>query len=148
MVKRSLAVLALVLVMVLTACGGKGTTGGVPADAALKITGSVNSEVGWSEKDVRAMTTAQADFTNKDGVTTTYTGVPLNALLDKAGVKSDATATVFVADDGFTSEVDLAEVKACADCIVGFRDEGGFLMVMPGFSNKAQVKGVVEIQVK
>ncbi len=146
--KKSLVVLALVLVMVLAACGGKSTTGGIPADAALKITGNVNSEIGWSEKDVRAMTTAQADFTNKDGETKTYTGVPLNDLLNKAGVKSGATALVFVADDGFTSEVDLAEVKACADCIVGFRDEGGFVMVMPGFSNKAQVKGVIEIQVK
>ena len=148
MVKRNLAVLALVLVMILAACGGGGATGGIPEDAALKITGSVDSEVGWSEKDVRAMDTAQADFTDKDGETNTYTGVLLNDLLDKAGVKSDATALVFVADDGFTSEVDLAEVKACTDCIVSFRDEGGFLMVMPGFSNKAQVKGVVEIQVK
>ncbi|HSQ39755.1 MAG TPA: molybdopterin-dependent oxidoreductase [Anaerolineales bacterium] len=146
--KKSFIVLALVLVMVLAACGGKTATGGVPADAALKITGNVNGEIGWSEKDVRAMKTAQADFTDKDGVTNTYTGVPLNDLLDKAGVKSDATALVLVADDSFTSEVDLAEVKACADCIVGFRDEGGFLMVMPGFSNKAQVKGVIEIQVK
>ena len=68
--------------------------------------------------------------------------------LNKAGVKSDATTITFVADDGFTSDVDLAEVKACADCIVSFRDEGGFTMVMPGFSNKAQVKGVIEIQVK
>lgn len=146
--KKSLVVVALVLVMVLTACGGGGTTGGIPADAALKITGNVNSEIGWSEADVRAMDTAQTDFTNKDGETTTYTGVPLNDLLDKAGVKSDATAIVFVADDGFTSEVDLAEVKACANCIVGFDDGGGFRMVMPDFSNKAQVKGVIEIQVK
>lgn len=146
--KKSLAVVVLVLVMVLAACGGQGTTGGVPEDAALKVTGNVDSEVGWSEKDVRAMNTAQAEFTNKDGETNTYTGVPLNDLLDKAGAKSDATTIVFVADDGFTSEVDLAEVKACADCIVSFRDEGGFTMVMPGFSNKAQVKGVIEIQVK
>ncbi len=134
--------------MILAACGGKSTAGGVPADAALKITGNVNGEVGWSEKDVRALKTAQADFTNKDGVTNTYTGVPLNDLLDQAGVKSGATAIVFVADDGYTAEVTLDEVKACTNCIVGFRDEGGFVMVMPGFSNKAQVKGVIEIQVK
>ncbi|MGC9395144.1 MAG: molybdopterin-dependent oxidoreductase [Anaerolineae bacterium] len=148
MVKQSIAVLALVLVVVLAACGGSGTTGGVPADAALKITGNVNSEIGWSEEDVRAMDTAQADFINKDGETNTYTGVPLNDLLDNAGVKSDATALVFVADDGYTAEVTLDEVEACANCIVGFRDEGGFLMVMPDFSNKVQVKGVIEIQVK
>jgi len=146
--KKSFVAIVLALVMVLAACGGRGTTGGIPADAALKITGNVNSEIGWSEKDIRGMKTAQADFTNKDGETKTYTGVPLNDLLDKAGVKSDATALTFVADDGFTSEVDLAEVKACTNCIVGFRDEGGFTMVMPGFSNKAQVKGVIEIQVK
>jgi len=146
--KKHFVVVALVLMMVLAACAGQTATGGVPANAALKITGNVNSEIGWSEQDVRAMNTAQADFTDKDGVTNTYTGVLLNDLLGKAGVKSNATALVFVADDGFTSEVDLAEVKACADCIVGFRDEGGFVMVMPGFSNKAQVKGVIEIQVK
>ena len=146
--KKHFVVVALVLMMVLAACAGQTATGGVPANAALKITGNVNSEIGWSEQDVRAMNTAQADFTDKDGVTNTYTGLLLNDLLGKAGVKSNATALVFVADDGFTSEVDLAEVKACADCIVGFRDEGGFVMVMPGFSNKAQVKGVIEIQVK
>ena len=147
MKKRFVAV-ALLLVMMLAACAGETATGGVPADAALKVTGNVNGEVGWSESDVRAMNTAQAEYTNKDGVTATYTGVPLKDLLDKAGVKSGATALVFVADDGFTSEVDLAEVKACTDCIVSFRDEGGFLMVMPEFSSKAQVKGVIEIQVK
>lgn len=146
--KKRFVVVALVLVMMLAACGGKAATGGVPADAALKITGNVNGEVGWSEKDLRAMKTAQAEFTNKEGVTNTYTGVPLNDLLGKAGVKSDATALVFVADDGYTAEVTLDEVKACTNCIVSFRDEGGFLMVMPGFSNKAQVKGVIEIQVK
>ena len=148
--KRNFVVaLALVLVIVLAACGRQPSQGGgVPADAALKITGNVNNEVGWSENDLRAMTTAQADYTNKDGVTTTHTGVSLNDLLDKAGVKSEVTALVFVADDGFESEVELAEVKACADCIVGFRDEGGFTMVMPGFSSRAQVKGVIEIQVK
>ena len=148
MKKSLVAVLVVMLVAVLAACGGTGTTGGIPEDAALKITGNVNSEVGWSEKDVRAMDTAQTDFTNKDGETNTYTGVPLNDLLDKARVKSEATVVVFVADDGYSAEVTLDEVTACADCIVGFNDGGGFRMVMPDFSNKAQVKGVVEIQVK
>ena len=42
----------------------------------------------------------------------------------------------------------MDEVKGCADCIIAFRDEGGLLVVMPNFSSKLQVKGVVEIQVK
>ena len=53
-----------------------------------------------------------------------------------------------MADDGYTAEVPLADVLACADCIVSFRSKGGFSTVLPGFSGKAQVKGVVEIQVK
>lgn len=144
--KKSFAVLALVLVMALAACGSK--TGGIPADAALKITGNVKSEVGWTEDQVRAMDTMEAEAANKDGEISTYTGVSINTLLDKAGVNADATAVVYVADDGYTAEVTLDEVKGCADCIVSFREQGGFSIVMPGFSNKAQVKGVVEIQVK
>jgi hypothetical protein len=147
MVKRSMAVLALVLVaMVLTACGG--TSGGVPENAALKITGNVKNEVGWTEDQVRAMDTMDVESTNKDGETATYTGVSINTLLDKAGVNSDATGIVFVADDDYAAEATLAEVQGCADCIVSFRNQGGFSIVMPGFSNKLQVKGVVEIQVK
>ncbi len=55
---------------------------------------------------------------------------------------------MFVADDGFTGEVTLVEVQDCADCIVSFRNQGGFSIVMPGFPGNVQVKGVVEIQVK
>jgi len=146
--KKSLAVLVLVLVMVLAACGGKDAAGGIPADAALKITGNVKNEIGWTEDQVRAMDTMEAQAANKDGEISTYTGVSINTLLDKAGVNTGATAVVYVADDGYTAEVTLDEVKGCTDCIVSFREQGGFSIVMPGFSNKAQVKGVVEIQVK
>ena len=136
-----------VLAFLLTACGG-GAKGGTSADVALKITGSVDNEIGWTEEQVRAMDTIEAESTNKDGETSTYTGVPINDLLAKAGVKDAATTVVFVADDDYTAEATLAEVQSCADCIVSFRNQGGFSIVMPGFSGKLQVKGVVEIQVK
>ena len=120
----------------------------VAADAALKITGLVENETDWSEAEVKAMETMTAESTNKDGETKTYTGVSLNALLALAGVSADATTVVLVANDGFTAETTLAELQACADCIVSFRDQGGFSSVLPGFSSKLQVKGLVEIQVK
>jgi hypothetical protein len=44
--------------------------------------------------------------------------------------------------------VTLAEIQACTDCIVSFRNNGGFSTVLPGFPNNVQVKGVVEIQVR
>jgi hypothetical protein len=55
---------------------------------------------------------------------------------------------VFVADDGYTAEAPLADIETCADCIVSFRNQGGFSIVAPGLPGNVQVKGVVEIQVK
>jgi tungstate transport system substrate-binding protein len=125
------------------------TRAGTPStDIALRITGKVDNEMAWTEDEVRAMDTMEAESTNKQGQTETYTGVPINALLDLAGVQSDAATIVYAADDGLTSDVPLADVQACADCIVSFRNQGGFSIVMPGFSGKLQVKGVVEIQVQ
>ena len=99
------------------------------AEAALKITGLVANEMAWTEAEVKAMEAITVQSTNKDGEVKDYTGVSLNALLALAGVASDATGLVFVADDGFTGEVTLAEVQACTDCIVSFRDQGGFSIV-------------------
>ena len=121
---------------------------GVPDNAAFKITGNVKTEVGWTEDKIRSMDTIEAESTNKDGETSTYTGVRISDLLSKADPKEGATTVVFVADDGYTAEVPLAEIQACADCIVSFRNQGGFSIVAPGFPGNAQVKGVVEIQVK
>jgi hypothetical protein len=128
--------------------GAAPAAGGIPEDAALKITGNVETEIGWTEEQVRAMKTTDAQSTNSQGQAETYTGVLINDLLALAGPKNDATTLVFVADGGSTAEVPLAEVQACTDCIVSFRSKGGFSTVLPGFSKQAQVKGVVEIQVK
>ena len=144
-----LVLVVLVLTGVLAGCGaGESNGGAASGEVALKLTGMVDKEAGWTEDEVRAMDTIEAEYTNKDGETQTYTGVPVNALLDLAGLKGDATAIAFVADDGYTAEATVDEVKGCDDCIVSFRDEGGFSLVMPGFSGKLQVKGVIEIQVK
>ena len=155
MSKKGLAVLGIVLLLagLLVGCGAtpEPTVPPEPADSgeiALKINGKVSHKVGWSEEEVRAMETMEAESTNKDGETKTYTGVSLNGLLEVAGPAADATAVVFVADDGYTGEVTLAEVQDCADCIVSFRNQGGFSIVMPGFPGNVQVKGVIEIQVK
>jgi DMSO/TMAO reductase YedYZ molybdopterin-dependent catalytic subunit len=122
--------------------------GGIPEDAALKITGLVESEIGWTEDKIRSMDTMDAESTNSKGETETYTGVSMNDLLGKAGPKGEATTLVLIADDGYTAEVALAEVQACENCIFSFRNQGGFRTVLPGFPGNAQVKGVVEVQVK
>ncbi len=116
--------------------------------AALKITGKVKTEQAWSEEQIKAMTTTQAEATNKKGEKQTYTGVLITDLLKLAEPLPEATTIVFVADDGFTGEVTLAELLACPTCIVSFREQGGFSTVLPGFPGNVQVKGVIEIQVK
>jgi tungstate transport system substrate-binding protein len=144
----SLQVKALVEIQVKGASGAEQPAGGIPENAALKITGKVANEIGWTEDQVRAMETMDVESTNKQGEASTYTGVLINKLLEMAGPTADATTVVYVADDGYTAEAALADVQACSNCIVSFRNQGGFSIVMPDFAGSLQVKGVVEIQVK
>jgi len=77
------------------------------------------------------METIEAESTNKQGETSTYTGVPIVALLELAGLQGDAATLTFVADDGYTADAELSEVQACPDCIVSFRNQGRFSTVLP-----------------
>jgi hypothetical protein len=120
----------------------------VAGPIALKVTGNVAKEQGWSEAEVKTMKTLDVQFTNKKGKTETYTGVLITDLLAAAQPNGTAVTVIFVADDGFTAEVGLKELNACVDCIVSFRDQGGFSTVLPNFPGNLQVKGVVEIKVK
>ena len=154
MFKKVLTIVFLfVLALSVWGCGSQVTEAPaveeVPAgDVVLKITGMVDNEMAWSEDQVKAMETMDAERENKSGEMETYTGVSLNALLDKAGVQDGASAIVMVADDGYEAEVALDELRACGDCIASFRTNGGFSSVLPGFPGNVQVKGLVEIKVK
>jgi hypothetical protein len=146
---RILLGLSIVVLGALIGCGGAPTGDGAPSgEIALEITGNVKNEMAWTEEEVRAMDTIEAERENKEGELSTYTGVPIKALLEEAGVPDDATTVTFVAEDEYTADADLTEVMACDDCIVSFRNRGGFSIVMPGYSGKLQVKGVVEIQIE
>jgi len=122
--------------------------GGIPANAALKVTGNVETEVGWTDEKIRSMDTISADYTDKSGETKTYTRCGHQRLPGQSRPQGRRYDRGFGADDGYTAELTLAEVQSCADCIVAFGDDPGFRSVMPGLSGKAQVKGLIEIQVK
>lgn len=77
----------MVLLGALVGCSKEESPAAAPAaDAALKITGKVDQELSWTEEEVRAMGTIEAESTNTAGETATYSGVPVNTLLDEAGV--------------------------------------------------------------
>ena len=169
--KKTLIITLLLLSLVLSACASATTLEPAPvveepataeeapiveeapaaeetAGVALKVTGSVASEQAWTEDEVKAMNTIDVESTNSKSESDTYTGVLLTDLLAAAQPNADATMLVFVADDGSTADVSIEEINACADCIASFRSKGGFSAILPGFDKKAQLKGIVEIQVK
>ena len=114
----------------------------------LQVSGTVEQETGFTEKDLNGLGLTDVDFTEKSGDVSTYTGALVTDVLDEVGVASDASSVVFIGDDGYEAEATLEEVQACADCIVAILEEGGLKMVMPGFSSKLQVKGVIEFRIK
>jgi len=118
----------------------------VSDEATLLFSGSFAEDVTYTESELRAMETMDVEDVDNDGEATTRTGVSLNTLLDEAGVSDEAVTLVFITNDGSETEVDLAEVRACAECIIAFRNNGGFRMTLPGFPNSAQVRGVIEIR--
>jgi hypothetical protein len=116
-------------------------------DAALAITGMVEQAQAFSLEALQAMEVVEVTAEHPKKGDQTYEGVRLNALLDLAGVQAGAAGLVVTASDDYASEVALADVQACADCLVAF--DGDILrMVMPGMESSAWVKDVVQIEVK
>jgi hypothetical protein len=144
--------IVLVLAFLLVDCTsqeeGVPVTSGEEGPDILQVSGVVSTETGFSEQDLRDLGTQDVQFTEKSGDVSTYTGVLIMDVLEEAGLNADASAIVFVADDGYEAEATMEEVQGCANCIVAIQDDGGLRVVMPDFSGKLQVKGLVEIQVK
>lgn len=145
--RKTVLFVLIVAALLLAACQPAAPAETVAAeDVALRVTGNVTREQAWNEEQVKSLPTLEVESTNKEGETSTYTGVLISTLLAEAGPTAEASTVVFVAEDGSTAEVDLAEVTTCGDCIVSFRNQGGFSIVMPGYPGNMQVKGVIEIQ--
>lgn len=145
---------ALVLLSVLAGCTptpppSTPTTEAVSTadEATLHVTGAIAGERTFTAETLRALGTRETAYTNKDGETTTYTGVPLAALLAEVGASADATTLIFSARDGYEAQAPLADVTACAECIVAFQDQGGFRVVLPGFPGNIQVRDLITLQV-
>lgn len=152
MLKRIITIgIAISLLFIMVACG-TGETADEPeqpsGEVALSVTGMVDNELALTQSELEAMDTIQNETTNKEGETESNTGVPVNSLLDDAGVQADATTVVFIGDDGYEAEAALGDIRGCNNCIVAFADDGGLYMSLPGFPGNVQVKGVIEIYLK
>ena len=128
----------IVLITFISACS--------PAEVAVAEPILTVGSASYTQSELEALGSLTVDYTNKDGETTAYTGVPLPTLLENAGLTGCVTL-VFTAADDYQADMDLEEALACDNCIVAF--DGDILrMVMPDMSGKLQVKDVVEISVE
>lgn len=150
--KKIYYVLGLVLVAVLiVSCAPAAATAPVAeavevaADAPLKMSGLV--EMGWSLEDLKAFPVTEAEYTNKDGETKTYSGVSFSDLLKSAAVENYSTVTLIAADD-YSVGVDQKTLAACTTCIIAIGDDGSLRSVMPGMQGSFQVKDLVALEVK
>lgn len=149
---RKIVAFSLVLLITVlgSACGAAPTPAktAVPvAPPALAIFGKVNTPLQPTLDEIKALGVEKLTLEHPKNGPTEYEGVRLNKLLDAVGPTADATSLLLSASDGFTSTVALADVRACADCLVAIN--GTTLnLAMPGLASKAWVKGVVAIEVK
>jgi sulfane dehydrogenase subunit SoxC len=82
----------------------------------------------------------EAEFKDETNV---YEGVPLRVLLNQARYEDDAVTIRFVAQDGYTVELDFTEVYSKEDILV----TGDFRLIMPGYESKYWMKDLAEIEV-
>jgi len=117
----------------------------IAAEPALTLSGTV--DVSWTADELSAMDQVDADYTNKDDETTTFSGVLISDLLAAAGV-TDYTKISLIASDEYSVDVTAEELASCAACIVAFDDDGSLRSVMPDLAGNQNVKSLVEIAVE
>jgi len=121
----------------------------VEVTGSLVITGAVTQPTGFMEADLRAMEVLKITAEHPKKGKEEYEGVSLNVLLDLVGTTDGATTLVITASDGYSAEVSLDEIRACAECLLGFTNTAeNFKMVMPNLPSGTWVKDVVKLEVK
>ncbi len=146
MLKKSVVTMLILIVLASLLAGcGPANPAVEEGETALTITGATTPE--WSLAALRGLETIEVDYTNRDGETTTYTGVPIKRLFEAAGVSATSGTLVLVAADGYSADIPLEEVLACDDCVVAFDGEG-LRSVLPEQSGKVQVRELVELKVE
>lgn len=121
----------------------------VEVTGSLVITGAVTEPTGFMETDLRGMEVLKITAEHPKQGKNDYEGVSLNALLDLVGVTDGSKTLVVTASDGYSAEVSLDDIRACAECLLGFTNTAEkFKLVMPNLPSGAWVKDVVKLEVK
>ncbi len=123
------------------------STSAPSANAALTITGAVLKPQSLTLDALKGMLVVTITAQHPKLGNQSYQGVRLNALLDQAQPKPEATKLTLTASDAFSSDLTLADVRKCSDCLLSFN--GSKLdAAMPGMASNTWVKDIVKIEVK
>ena len=119
------------------------------APGDLLITGAVKTETLLKESDLKGLSVTKIQAEHPKKGMQEYEGVLLKDLFALAQVEAGATKVIFAASDGYSAEASLADLEACADCLLAFTDEAGlYQLVLPGFESNFWVKGLAIITVE
>ncbi|MBN1149024.1 MAG: molybdopterin-dependent oxidoreductase [Anaerolineales bacterium] len=117
--------------------------------ADLVVFGAVTQVLALDESDLRAMQVVQVSAEHPKKGLQDYEGVLLSTLLEMAGPKEGASQLALIASDGYSVEIELAQVSACQECLVAFSETPGkFNLVMPGLESSFWVKEIVQIEIR
>ncbi len=116
--------------------------------AKLSLVGMVDQVLGWSLDDLKAMDVVKTEVEHPKKGKMQVEGVKLNMLLELGILKADVKTLVVTSGDGYVTELVMADVKACPDCLVAFEDDGTLKLVMPGMQSNFWAKDIVMIEAK
>lgn len=127
-----------------------GGVANVPADqATFTLTGLVDQELILNEAALRSMEVLNITAEHPKKGPQDYEGVSLNALLDLASIQDGAQTLLVTAADGFTAEINIADIRACENCLLAFTETPeSFNLALPGMDSTLWVKDVVGIEAK
>ncbi|HVN54754.1 MAG TPA: hypothetical protein VMT46_10525 [Anaerolineaceae bacterium] len=131
-----------------TVCPTEAAAATSNAVAALSLSGLVDRPLSWSLPELKKLDVVKATVEHPKSGKMDVEGVRLNELLDLAGFKPEAKIVSMIASDGYVSDVDLAAVRACKDCLIYFTDKGGLNAAMPGMQSNFWARDVEKIELK
>ncbi len=130
---------------------GAGTPSGAVAPSGsttLDLSGAFAKPQTLTLDAIKKMNVVTINASHPKTGAASYQGVRVNAFLDLAQIKPEATKLVLTASDGFSAELAVADVTKCADCLLAINANNKLDAAMPNMASNAWVKDVVKIQAK
>ncbi len=119
-----------------------------PEGAQLEVAGLVSAAKTFSAADLNALGVVDVQVEHPKKGPLDVSGILLNDLLEAAGLNAGALTLTIVASDGYSVDVALSDVLACAKCLVIIDEDGTLATVMEGLPTSTWVKDVIKLEVK